>query len=175
MIKRCIVLAAAFMAAFTISAETVKTASQPWVTNRIKQAVAPLATTNDIAALAARFDTKADAETEIPIRGAWTVTPSTTYTGLPYFVAETNGMARIEFYEPADGRIHAYSYYKPCSPTTASISWTYPDEAGADFTATRTVDAVTARPVYSNSKLVIREVSAANGQKQYRLIRKEEP
>ena len=171
MTKRCIVLAAAFMAAFTISAETVKTASQPWVTNRIEQAVAPLATTNDIAALAARFDTKADAETEIPIRGAWTVTPSTTHTGLPYFVAETNGMARIEFYEPADGRIHAYSHYKPCSPTTASISWTYPDEAGADFTATRTVDAVTARPVYSNSKLVIREVSAANGQRQFRLIR----
>lgn len=31
------------------------------------------------------------------------------------------------------------------------------------------------RPVYANVHLVIREVSAANGQKQYRLIRKEEP
>lgn len=171
MTRGCIALAAALAAVCTAPAETVKTASQPWVTNLIEQAVAPLATTNDIAALAARFDTKADAETEIPIRGAWTVTPSTTHTGLPYFVAETNGMARIEFYEPADGRIHAYSHYKPCSPTTASISWTYPDEAGTDFTATRTVDAVTARPVYSNSKLVIREVSAANGQRQFRLIR----
>lgn len=40
MMRRCIVLAAAFVAAFTIPAETVKTASQPWVTNYVAQATA---------------------------------------------------------------------------------------------------------------------------------------
>ena len=91
MMRRCIVLAAAFVAAFTIPAETVKTASQPWVTNHVAQAVAP----------------KADAVKRVTI------------------------------------------------------------DTGSGATN------LVVRPVYANVNLVIRECETANGQKQYRLIRKE--
>lgn len=103
MMRRCIVLAAAFVAAFTIPAETVKTASQPWVTNHVAQAVAPLASRSQV----------------------------------------------VEAVEPkADAH--------PTITTTVGGSST--NETGC--------------VVYANVSLVIREVPAANGQKQFRLIRK---
>ncbi len=83
--------------------ETVKTASQPWVTNQIARAVSMLASTNQLAAAVAP---KADAN--------------------PTIQTSAGGVATNE----------------------------------------------TAHVVYANVRLVIREMPAANGQKQFRLIRK---
>lgn len=93
------------MIAALIVAATIPTASQPWVTNQVARAVAPLATTNQLIQAVAP---KADAEKTVTIN-----------TG----AGSTN---------------------------------------------------LVVRPVYANVKLVIRECETANGQKQYRLIRKED-
>ena len=53
MTKRSIVLAAVFVLAFEAFSETVRTASQPWVTNNVAQAVAPV--TAGVATNAARI------------------------------------------------------------------------------------------------------------------------
>lgn len=207
MTRGCIALAAALAAVCTAPAETVKTASQPWVTNRIEQAVAPLREqieTNraEIAALEAR---KADAEivstkTLVPTSSYWRVRgsnlmpqgeniwyyPRNQYeSDTPYTLTYTNGVWRLtvksgtmtlEAAENAEALPFVknyYSYYarrywtyETCVVTTtnrvayAQESHTY---AGGD-----TEDLGIVR---SNSKLVIREVSAANGQRQFRLIR----
>lgn len=93
------------MIAALIVAAVVPTASQPWVTNQVARAVAPLAATNQLAQAVAP---KADAVKTVSVN-----------TG----GASTN---------------------------------------------------LVVRPVYATVNLVIRECETANGQKQYRLIRKED-
>ena len=63
-------------------AETVKTASQPWVTNYVAQAVAPLASTNQVAQAVAP---KADATKVIAALGQ-TTTNTVVYSSTPLLI-----------------------------------------------------------------------------------------
>ena len=94
MMKRCIVLAAAFVAAFTIPAETVKTASQPWVTNYVAQAVAPLASTNQVAQ-------KADA-TKIVTALGQTTTNTVVYSSQPLLIRADTDADGVKRYRLID-------------------------------------------------------------------------
>ena len=171
MIKRCIVLAAAFMAAFTISAETVKTASQPWVTNQIANAVAPLATSNSVAELAEYISSYIGEDGKLRANGfkvPWG------FGGYIEFLGES-----IHFYHP---QIHGSAGVDrtiniPVADGSLALAADIQSAIGglAPATVQRAFSDGTTNQVgivRSNADLVIREVETANGQRQFRLILK---
>ena len=174
MMRRCIVLAAAFVAAFTIPAETVKTASQPWVTNHVAQATA-LADATLLTDW--RFEPAGDYTLTYHEGSGWGLARADQNgnywyieDGFNTYVSGDANATNLVWHARSGGvyvtatraRIDAYQLGaqsgKPLAP--AAVAHTFSDGASSDLGVVR-----------SNSKLVIREVSAANGQRQFRLIR----